>query len=109
MFHLESGACARSGSNYDDIMRYADDFFMLDQCDRYEHDWKYKCSTCQIGFRNIGALFQHVESLSCAQDYSGEIGKLRAYIVCSVLGEMPNRLDRAAFDNILSHLSTLPC
>jgi hypothetical protein len=80
MIHLESGTCeSRTYCGLLDDLAYE-----CYQSDDYTNGWtecyKYKCPACLTRFRYLSALFQHVESDACDQDFNGSIGKLEFFI-----------------------------
>lgn len=93
ILHLESGSCA-SGIDKSDLETsaafcYQSRYFMdedsrqaiFDDYDLADDCFHFDCPDCDMEFRKLSGLFQHIESQTCDQTlYDGAIGKLRKWL-----------------------------
>ena len=74
MIHLEAGTCD-SGfgvEEVNDLVFSHGNYVAKDRSDYY----KYRRPTCDVVFRFLSGLLQHVESQACAEEIEGCVGDL---------------------------------
>ena len=85
LMHLESGACD-SRVELHQIDEWA---FRGRDSYTYTNAWKdyykYRCPTCDVGFRVVSALIQHIEEQDCGQRITGSVRKMLDYLERKVL------------------------
>ena len=69
MIHLEAGTCD-SGVGVEEVNDWVFSHENEVIKDRYDY-YKYRCPTCDVVFRFLSGLLQHVESQACAEVIDG--------------------------------------
>jgi hypothetical protein len=80
LIHLESGICER-GINCEEMDYMVYQRYESEGYANGRHQYhRYRCPACQLKFRFLSGLFQHVESKACGRQSKETIAELKGFI-----------------------------